>query len=206
MKVKQATTRGFTDMMKVWTEREKELAAMMLAQQKKIYKQNQLENPNELPGLAFSWNEEIQREIDKALASGDAVISCRKGCAHCCYLEVDVSHEEALMLRELLDQGLNIDKDRLTKQALVKDWKKLDHKDRKCVFLDTDNSCSIHEFRPGSCRNHLVVSPPEDCDTLTKDGAQVQYVAITQADIPIMAAWNSGDSGRLATKLLNLIQ
>jgi Fe-S-cluster containining protein len=206
MKEKQAVTRGFEDMWKVWTDREKELATKMLGSQKKAYKQNILEHPDELPGLAFSWNEEIQRGIDAAISGSEADISCRKGCAHCCYLDVAISHEEALMLEELTKQGLNIDTDRLTKQALTKDWETLDYKDRKCVFLDTDNSCSIHEFRPGSCRNHLVVSPAEDCDTLNHGGERVQYIAMTQADIAIMAAWNSGESGRLATKLLNLLK
>ena len=85
-------------------------------------------------------------------------VSCRSGCAHCCYHPVHVSIFEALLLyRHLVSSG------RWTPSLRAK---LTEHADTTrdlafeiwllsmlaCPFLDANNKCSVYAQRPFACR------------------------------------------------------
>ena len=59
------------------------------------------------------------------------------------------------------------------------------HQDRKCVFLNDQNECTIYDDRPSVCRTNTVLSDPAACST--EDGkenlTELKYV-ISERDIP----------------------
>lgn len=129
-----------------------------------VYK-NLLENypPQD---IANSFYELLDKEVQKYKLPQFA--SCRKACSFCCRIAVNVSKEEAYLIRnqyaEIVEERLEI----LTKQSQCKtheDWNKLPYKDRACAFLGDDFTCRIYEYRPISCRKYYVASKPELCDS-----------------------------------------
>jgi Fe-S-cluster containining protein len=108
-----------------------------------------------------------QEKIDQVYQDTAATISCAAGCAACCHARVDISkHEKRLLLNHLKQNKLSIDKDRLAIQAQALregGWDQLPFADRKCVFLDAQNRCSIYESRPLLCRRYFVTSAARHC-------------------------------------------
>lgn len=89
-------------------------------------------------------------------------IQCKTGCTACCFIDVDISGDEAAVIIDYCkENGIDIDKEYLTKQAEVgrKTYTSLS----KCVFLK-DNLCSIYPVRPIACRKHWVKTDPVLCD------------------------------------------
>ena len=87
----------------------------------------------------------IDIEVEKTKILGKHKTSCRKGCASCCFNKVAVSVDE---------------------YKVLKAFKPGNHpSDKACRFLDSDNSCSVYEHRPSTCRTHMVVSDPKNCGT-----------------------------------------
>ncbi len=80
---------------------------------------------------------------------------CSSGCAHCCKINVVISSIEAAYIADNLnisyDDGTNRTKDHGT----------------SCPFLK-DDTCSIYEHRPFSCRTFHAMDDPELCKTTTK--------------------------------------
>lgn len=97
-------------------------------------------------------------------ARGEA--SCRKGCSNCCHLNVDVTADEARVLRHRLPEDKELKK-RLRKQSKVTDRYNfhyiLPRADSACVFLK-DHQCSVYDVRPMVCRMFYVNSPAEHCN------------------------------------------
>jgi ferredoxin len=86
----------------------------------------------------------------------DVEITCKKGCAACCYQEVAVTAGEAKeALVAAKKNGIAIDWDRAENQSK---WGfeldnpalnlKMPIAQRKCVFLSDENTCGIYESRP----------------------------------------------------------
>ena len=105
-------------------------------------------------------------------------ISCRQGCCACCHYEVEITADEAALLRELVRSGVDIDGIRLDRQAhrarKAPEWRQVMNPENRCVFLDESGSCKVYEHRPSICRKHMVTSPPEACATLGPGIAAVQ--------------------------------
>lgn len=132
-------------------------------------------------------------------------VKCRKGCAACCHMSIDIFPQEAVLLRMLAQhEGIEIDEARLARQATkdVLTWGELAPEDRACVFLAEDRSCRIHEHRPGACRKYLVKTDPELCDLHKHPGANVGVVFELQAEIAHSAAMTVFGSGSMAAMLL----
>ncbi len=133
-------------------------------------------------------------------------VQCRKGCGACCHLQVDVFDREAeLLLMMASEQGIEIDEAKLARQASKANtdaWNELSHEDRACVFLAEDQSCRVHEHRPGACRKYLVKSPAEFCDTTKYPGGRVAIVFDVEAEIVQSAAMTVYGAGSMAAKLL----
>ena len=89
-------------------------------------------------------------------------IQCKAGCTACCFIDVDVSGDEAAVIIDYCRQNdIEVDKAYLTEQAAAgrKSYSALS----RCVFLK-DNLCSIYPVRPIACRKHWVKTDPGLCD------------------------------------------
>jgi Fe-S-cluster containining protein len=128
--------------------------------------------------------------METATASASEIqVSCRRGCCGCCHSEVEVTQDEAILLRELVDGGLGIDRERLRVQAsrerLSPEWQRFWSPENRCVFLNPAGECGIYAERPAACRKLLVTTPAEWCTT---PGSAVSPVRILLAEIVISAA------------------
>lgn len=125
--------------------------------------------------------EDVAREAGKP-------VSCRAGCGACCRQLVPVSEPEALYLAELVQalppgRAFQVrERFRTALEALgagllgrLRDAGSLKTLDQRrelgleyfragvpCPFLENE-SCSIYEQRPLSCREYLVSSPADNC-------------------------------------------
>jgi Fe-S-cluster containining protein len=92
--------------------------------------------------------------------------SCRKGCAFCCKMNVDVTPMEADLIIDYCEQkNIPIDQQYLQLQAAVPKHELAFHPMvAACAFLSEDNTCRIYPVRPVACRKYLVISPAENCD------------------------------------------
>lgn len=115
---------------------------------------------------------ELYKKLDPVAEkyAAEMKVSCRKGCAHCCYLFATATLPEGLLIAQ-----------KLLSSADWKEWlpklkaASLEHcfvgvnkvtyfrKGLPCVFLGEGNLCQIYAERPAACRYHYVVSPPENC-------------------------------------------
>jgi Fe-S-cluster containining protein len=143
---------------------------------------------NLLPIIQNLENAIVGQVAQEATRAGTP-ISCRAGCGACCRQLVPVSlfeaealtkwmrslpeerraeleerfHRALLALRDagviesILDTGWTEEGEKATQLAI--DYF---HAGVACPFLENE-SCSIHPFRPLSCREYLVTSPPELC-------------------------------------------
>lgn len=155
------------------------------------------------PGVARG--REVQRLIDIEVAAASNIkVSCHKGCAACCHLEVQITGDDAEVLRESLNQGLKIDLERLQELSERKRndplWRAGVAPMNRCVFLSSENTCRNYENRPAVCRKVAVISPAEDCGTI---GATPMPLLIPMAEIILSSALSLDDSrfGSLPTML-----
>lgn len=127
--------------------------------------------------LLPAWQRELDRQVAEAGAAGD-VPTCRRGCSACCRHPVPLAIPEAFMLSQLaaalpaarkarLLDAFGQARARLVEAGLA-DTALLSAVDAyraasiDCPFLE-DEECSIHQWRPGACREHLALSAPEHC-------------------------------------------
>lgn len=155
----------------------------------------------------------VHRIIDEAVsllgahdpAAADR-IACRKGCAHCCYIPVDITPDEAKLLHMMArEAGLDLDMPRLRLQALNSRpdaWAKLSAPLRRCVFLGADSACQVYEWRPGACRKYQVLDTADKCDTVRHYGARVLNFVSVPAEIMQSAAVTVFGGGPMAQQLL----
>ena len=89
-------------------------------------------------------------------------IQCKAGCTACCFIDVDISADEATVIIDYCrENDIEVDKAYLTEQAAIgrRSYSALS----RCVFLK-DNFCSIYPVRPIACRKHWVKTDPALCD------------------------------------------
>ena len=70
--------------------------------------------------MKISASKRLHKIIDKNIERSQIAekSSCKKGCSHCCHQHVAITEGEALLLLDTCKQkGIEIDKDRLKKQA-----------------------------------------------------------------------------------------
>lgn len=153
----------------------------------------------------------VHRLIDEASApvfsspTVEELSPCKKGCSACCHTQVSVTRDEAKLLATKVEEGVEIDLNRLLLQAgaknTAKDYFALSYEQRKCVFLDEEGACQIYADRPSVCRTNVVLGSAEQCDT--KDEIKPTRLVKTQeADLVIYSAYlHSEDSGTLSYML-----
>jgi len=89
-------------------------------------------------------------------------ISCKKGCSHCCHMNIDVFKDEATLLAGKIKSGeISYNKAEFDAQ---KNMSAADFQNnpKPCIFLK-DSQCSIYKYRPATCRKYFVVGDPNDC-------------------------------------------
>jgi Fe-S-cluster containining protein len=126
---------------------------------------------------------------------------CTVGCSACCHTQVSVTKEEAELLAQKVNQGYPIDQNRLSVQMATKNsssaWYALTYEERKCVFLNDKNLCSVYEDRPSVCRTNAVLGEPSQCDT-TNGVQPTRLVKTPEADLVIYASYlHSAEGGTL---------
>ncbi|MCU7907179.1 MAG: YkgJ family cysteine cluster protein [Candidatus Thiodiazotropha sp. (ex Epidulcina cf. delphinae)] len=162
-----------------------------------------------LPLFQHLTNKVVEIGIKEAEAKGMR-ISCRSGCGACCSQLVPISEAEGIALSDLigamptagqteirarfsrnmaalrqagllenLDRAV-LDNDRERLRAIGIDYFKLN---MPCPFLE-NQSCSIHPYRPLSCREFLVASDPLHC--ARSDPERVESVVLPKRISPIV--------------------
>lgn len=118
---------------------------------------------------------ELDKEWEKA--TDGVKISCKVGCASCCYLLTLATLPEGIAIAEHFLS--DVQRRNMIPDLMRKFWEQLQHIEAKgvrtirdgyfrkkvpCTFLDTvTNRCTIYSVRPEACRYHAVVTDPELC-------------------------------------------
>lgn len=92
---------------------------------------------------------DIYQALDRIMDEKSAHTVCRKGCAYCCKMKVDVSLIEAEYIAH--KTGLKIAKTNKTDNSY-------------CPFLDQSTAmCTIYPYRPFACRAFATFDSPDYC-------------------------------------------
>jgi Fe-S-cluster containining protein len=92
-------------------------------------------------------------------------ITCRAGCAHCCKSKIIIDAGQGAVIYLALKahkrwtpalEAQLLAEDRLMAPVSHSDWH---HRRRPCVFLGTDNRCTVHDHRPLGCMATFSVTP-----------------------------------------------
>ncbi|MCB1022909.1 MAG: YkgJ family cysteine cluster protein [Acidobacteria bacterium] len=157
-----------------------------------------------LPVFRDLTNSSVQLSI-KAVEKNGKAISCRSGCSACCRQLVPVSKLEAREISKLVSRLPAVKKIEVKKrfEKALEQLSKLggfSDKEQKgvedlpagerhdiameylelgidCPFLENE-SCSIYEARPLSCREYLVTSPAENCSAPTEETMDMVPVSL----------------------------
>lgn len=143
---------------------------------------------------------------DKNAELGAPEITCKKGCAFCCRINVDATKTEAQMVIAYARvNNIPIDVDALKEQANATNDERPFLKNAKCVFLGKDNLCKVYAVRPNACRKYFVVSAPQLCEAtperLLKN--EIQISVSWQVEVIASAIINIEDSGNFSQQILN---
>lgn len=137
-------------------------------------------------------------------------VPCKAGCSGCCHTQVSVTADEAELLLQNIDEGIEIDYNRLSLQAEAGNnsdfFYKLSYKERSCVFLDEKGACKVYKDRPAVCRTNAVVGEASQCDTNGKAQGPLRLVKTPKADMAIVAAFSETPSGALPVMLIEIIK
>jgi len=126
----------------------------------------------------------VHEKLDMLIAGDRAknplrelALSCKKGCAYCCRIQVMITPDEgALLVTKANELDLKLDYERMKEQATweIEDYKKNAASPKvRCVFLNDNEECQVYEDRPSACRSYFVISPPADCDPVVEKNVKV---------------------------------
>lgn len=117
---------------------------------------------------------------------------CNMGCSFCCHTQVSVTEDEASILALRIQEGVVIDRERLNRQMFAGNdpevFFRLNHLDRRCVFLDDNGGCRVYKDRPSVCRTNAVIGDSIQCDT-SKSVQPTRLVMTKKADMVIYASF-----------------
>lgn len=147
----------------------------------------------------------FQLAMDKlvAAAAEKQMVSCSRGCSHCCYIEVHITPDEADLLLMMIKQNhIDIDWAKLTHQAKATRWQQLDYKARGCVFLGDQGECRAYDYRPMACRKYMVGSPPEKCNSNKYPTGKTILLTANHAEAMASALFSATGTKTLPKQLL----
>ncbi len=84
---------------------------------------------------------------------------CKKGCNHCCKIDVGVTKLEALYI------------ERSTGKEMHRHRKRSQGHRTPCPLLAADGTCSVYQYRPFNCRTFHALDDPKLCATPGKSHA-----------------------------------
>jgi len=88
--------------------------------------------------------------LDEIRHETESICVCRKGCAHCCRIKLEVTPLEA----DYISHNTDI---KQRKHNVVRD-------DKYCPLLNQQTAqCSVYEFRPFNCRSFATYDSPDYC-------------------------------------------
>lgn len=120
---------------------------------------------NQLDGLdrILQFHLEIDHALTFDIKNNPNPVSCTKGCAHCCCMNVDVFDDEARLYAAMIHKRqIKINK-KLFKRAKNMSREDIDNNPMPCIFLK-NNQCSIYEYRPAGCRKYFITGPASACE------------------------------------------
>lgn len=135
---------------------------------------------------------------------------CTMGCSACCHTQVSVTADEASLIAKKIDEGLEIDRNRLHIQMHAEnksqEFYKIPFENRKCIFLSSEGGCRVYEDRPSVCRTNAVLGSAGQCDT-TESIQKTILVKTTKADMAIYASFSfAKSSGTLSYMVGKLVK
>ena len=86
--------------------------------------------------------------VDEFARTIEPLAACRRGCAHCCHIKVEMTEIEAEQLGAAIKRRPN------AKYSYMVDDVDAYNYNTPCPFLAKDHSRSIYEHRPFACRKH----------------------------------------------------
>ena len=133
----------------------------------------------------------IDAEFQAAPPQG---ISCAAGCAACCKsFPKQITDDEADLLALLVNTGaVQINRELLNEQVQKLSDPARKPEGEKCIFLGTDDRCSVYSDRPGTCRKYHVTSPRQACES-ENDGV-VPYIEL-MPELIVSASMSLPDNG-----------
>jgi Fe-S-cluster containining protein len=118
-------------------------------------------NPADLLAVLRDAHKEFDRAYAKAPAAARAAVACRAGCGTCCHVPVGAQAHEVLLSAEYIQKHFPpADLEALIARAGAHRAAFAGRSMRQRAALKTpcpllrDDSCSIYEARPESCRSH----------------------------------------------------
>ena len=137
--------------------------------------------------VVYAVIDELMKETAK-----EQKLSCRKGCAFCCKMNVDVSPLEIdLIIDYCKENNLPINQEYLKLQSSIpKHELGFTPILSACTFLSKENTCTIYPVRPVACRKYVVITPSEQCDVMKYPDAQIGAWVDLNAEI-LASAVNS---------------
>jgi uncharacterized protein len=168
--------------------------------------QRMLDEGHEPQNIAYTINGIVDRSVEQTLKTKNGrKVQCARGCASCCKLNVSITREEAALLLIAAEQKrVPIDwakVERQREQGLAT-WSRQSPADRRCVFLNDREECSVYEHRPSACRKYMVASDPKRCNTAKHPGGEVAIVAPIEGEAVVSAMLGILDWGSMPRMLL----
>ncbi|TCK37944.1 Fe-S-cluster containining protein [Paraburkholderia sp. BL8N3] len=107
--------------------------------------------------------------VDEVTAIAKPHAACRRGCSHCCHIEVHMPEQEAA----LIGKRIGVKPKQVIGNTMRGDIK--GGYDNPCPFLEHDQ-CSIYEHRPLACRQHVNMDRDALLCELTGEPNKVPYL------------------------------
>ena len=183
---------------------------------------------SDLLPLARGLSDRVVEETTKAVEQQGRRISCCKGCGACCSNLVAISEVEARRIAEVVNEmpearqseiraRFAAARARLVEAGLMErlqasaDWTDAEYGKLTgdyfrlrvaCPFLE-EGACSIYGERPVTCREFLVVSPPEYC--AMDDSREVIRVRMLLPVFQALAQWQVAPAKHFLERVVPLI-
>lgn len=152
---------------------------------------------------ASGWQAVIKAADDVISATPEATknqFQCKPGCTHCCYIDLDISQNEAAaIINYCLTNDIDIDREHLMNQVEI--GRNIFSKYSRCVFLK-ETICSIYPVRPMNCRKHYVYTDPSLCDNSTNTINQIGTFFDLHTEIYASAMLNISETGPIEKMLI----
>jgi Fe-S-cluster containining protein len=183
---------------------------------------------DDLLPLARGLSDALVGETIRAVEQSGECISCKAGCGACCRQLVAISEVEARRIgkvvaqlpsprRAVVEARFAEARRRLGESGLLQDLQDTEkvsdsgygtlasayfHQGIACPFLE-EESCSIYEERPITCREYLVTSPAENCASPTSEN--IRRVKMLRPVFNAVARWQVGPSEHFLERWVPLI-